>query len=129
MPVCHFLVTLHNTISRGNKVSEGLPVGCRPEKQFGRLQQHALPWTASAVTSRRGFCCTKHVRCTLQCSVVEGTPDRVEEHAELVGHFTVSGLQRLPRGVRVTLTINDSGLLEVGFAISVLEFNGICPMC
>lgn len=41
----------------------------------------------------------------------------MEEHVELVGHFTVSGLQRLPKGVRVTLAINDSGLLEVGFAI------------
>ena len=36
----------------------------------------------------------------------------------MVGHFNVSGLQRLPKGVHVTLAINSSGLLEVCFVCS-----------
>lgn len=46
-------------------------------------------------------------------SVVEGTPEHVDEDASLVGHFTVSGLRRLKKGVLVMLAINGSGILEV----------------
>jgi hypothetical protein len=49
--------------------------------------------------------------------VVEGTPEHVDEDALLVGHFTVSGLRRLKKGVLVMLAINGSGILEV------------CPLC
>lgn len=46
-------------------------------------------------------------------SVVEGDSKRVEENTPPVGHFMISGLRQLPRGVNVTLAINASGILEV----------------
>ena len=45
--------------------------------------------------------------------MVEGAPKFVHESSPLVGHFFVVGLRRLPKGVHVTLAINESGILEV----------------
>lgn len=52
-------------------------------------------------------------------SVVEGDSKRVEEDTPPVGHFMISGLRQLQRGVDVTLAIDASGILEV----SVVKFS------
>jgi hypothetical protein len=48
-----------------------------------------------------------------------GTPQQVDNHTPMVGHFTVAGLQHLPDGVHVTLAIDASGILEVCFLLRI----------